>query len=275
MDKTTKYLAYLESLKTDKNSALIENIVEGFQTLVEYQVGGNITMRSTDVMTEDVEEPEEEGMVAIPKPHEEPEIPLDEVPNDNPLDESLEALAESLLEAGMTKDQIMDKIRHSKWVEETQSKGLGSQGKDAGKLAKLAMGLSNELKKSRGQEPDTEDAVLTECGEDDNLLEGVIVESFESYMESCTSDDTLLENIDVPLSDEQLSKIHNAVQAYKVKQNAEIDRQNLSTDINMIKAYLNKIGQDLWIKALEKSGIDNPSPELANAASKKATIVSG
>jgi hypothetical protein len=67
MDRVEKYLAYLESLKSSKNELLMENVITGFKALVEYHVNGDISMRSTDVMTEDVED-ESEGMEEIPKP---------------------------------------------------------------------------------------------------------------------------------------------------------------------------------------------------------------
>jgi hypothetical protein len=375
MDRVEKYLAYLESLKSSKNELLMENVITGFKALVEYHVNGDISMRSTDVMTEDVED-ESEGMEEIPKPSSEELVVdrydreknepigegeftsewttvqlLDEfaqdadmiaqiltwmdivseqgdnvmfidhldtsnsesvdefietmktelgaklvndaskefvnqklegsireilersskpVSEDQPLDESLEMLAESLLEGkkSMTKEEIMDRIRHSKWLKDQGHSGLGGQGTSAMNAAKMAMGMINELQKSRGQEPTTDNKEIAL----ESIFEGVEVESFENFVE-CNSKESLVESIDIPLSDEQLTKIQAAVQAYKTQQDKMIQDQKLGADDNMVKSYLNKIGQDLWLKALSKMGIENPSPEMAKAAAKKAMLV--
>lgn len=50
MNKEQKFLAYLEALKTDKNSGLLEGVINGFKTLVEYRVDGNISERQVDIM---------------------------------------------------------------------------------------------------------------------------------------------------------------------------------------------------------------------------------
>lgn len=58
MNKEEKFLAYLEALKTDKNSGLLEGVINGFKTLVEYRVDGNISERQIDIMenSEDIED---------------------------------------------------------------------------------------------------------------------------------------------------------------------------------------------------------------------------
>lgn len=58
MNKEEKFLAYLEALKTDKNSGLLEGVINGFKTLVEYRVDGNISERQVDIMenSEDIED---------------------------------------------------------------------------------------------------------------------------------------------------------------------------------------------------------------------------
>ena len=50
MTNEQKFLGYLSNLKGDKNQKLIECVQEGFKTLVEYQVVGNMSERGVDLM---------------------------------------------------------------------------------------------------------------------------------------------------------------------------------------------------------------------------------
>ena len=57
MTNEQKFLGYLTDLKGTKNQKLIECVQEGFKTLVEYQVVGNMTERGTDLMEGEGETP--------------------------------------------------------------------------------------------------------------------------------------------------------------------------------------------------------------------------
>lgn len=50
MKKEEKFLNYLEQLKNVGNADLMESVITGFKTLVEYQVNGNIAERQVDIM---------------------------------------------------------------------------------------------------------------------------------------------------------------------------------------------------------------------------------
>jgi hypothetical protein len=50
MTNEQKFMSYLSALKGTQNQKLIECVEEGFKTLVEYQVVGDMTQRSTDIM---------------------------------------------------------------------------------------------------------------------------------------------------------------------------------------------------------------------------------
>ena len=56
MTNEEKYLGYLDSLKDEKNAKLLECVQEGFKTLVEYQVVGNMSERGVDIMENGDEE---------------------------------------------------------------------------------------------------------------------------------------------------------------------------------------------------------------------------
>ena len=293
MDRNAKYMNYLESLKTDSNKELLESIITGFSTLVEYQVTGDITQRSTDVMTEDLgdednrpmgEEDDKEGMEPVP------ELPKHEVDSEEevvsditnveygsetgPLDESIIDDVVGLLEGlkSMSTEQVKDAIRHSAWLKKNGHSGLNKDRLYKDRMAaQAAFHMIEELDKSRGKDTFTDTIKV----DDEPVLEGIEVDSFATFCESYeSSDDVLVENVNIPLTDDQLEKIYKAVQAYKVKQNAEIEASNVPSDSKMIQAYLEKIGLDLWSKAMNKMGIDNPSPELIQAAKNKAQIIS-
>jgi hypothetical protein len=59
MSREAKFLEYLSQLKGTHNASLVECIENGFKTLVEYQVTGNMSERGVDLM-EDAEEPSED-----------------------------------------------------------------------------------------------------------------------------------------------------------------------------------------------------------------------
>jgi len=59
MSREAKFLEYLSHLKGTHNESLVECIENGFKTLVEYQVTGNMSERGVDLM-EDAEEPSED-----------------------------------------------------------------------------------------------------------------------------------------------------------------------------------------------------------------------
>lgn len=54
MTNEEKFLGYLEALKGESNNKLVECVQEGFKTLVEYQVVGNMSERSIDIMEDAV-----------------------------------------------------------------------------------------------------------------------------------------------------------------------------------------------------------------------------
>jgi hypothetical protein len=57
MSREKKFMDYLDSLKGTKSEKLIECVQEGFKTLVEYQVVGNMSERGVDLMEgEDIPE---------------------------------------------------------------------------------------------------------------------------------------------------------------------------------------------------------------------------
>lgn len=55
MTNESKFLGYLDALKGTKNQKLIECVQNGFKTLVEYQVVGNMSERGVDLMEGDGE----------------------------------------------------------------------------------------------------------------------------------------------------------------------------------------------------------------------------
>lgn len=50
MNKEEKFIDYLGKLKNEGNAELLENVISGFKTLVEYRVGGSVAERQVDIM---------------------------------------------------------------------------------------------------------------------------------------------------------------------------------------------------------------------------------
>ena len=63
MTNEEKFLGYLEELKVSGNTKLVECVQEGFKTLVEYQVVGDMSERGVDLM-EDAESKDVSSLVA-------------------------------------------------------------------------------------------------------------------------------------------------------------------------------------------------------------------
>jgi len=55
MNREAKFIDYLEGLKNEGNVELLENITEGFKTLVEYRVEGSPSEKVVDIMESEEE----------------------------------------------------------------------------------------------------------------------------------------------------------------------------------------------------------------------------
>lgn len=159
MNKEEKFLAYLEALKTDKNSGLLEGVINGFKTLVEYRVDGNISERQVDIMenSDDIEDMAGFGDVNMDDAG---DMDEDVLPGDLdvPLDEATSDVK------GKIYGKNSDAARHAKFVEEQKgevAKGIAA----AGAKNRAAFAALNEDGVSEEENAVTEEEPIMEVGE--------------------------------------------------------------------------------------------------------------
>jgi len=123
MNKAKKFVAYLEALKNAKNSSLLEGIINGFNTLMEYKIDGTITERQVDIMenVDDIDETDAPELGDL----------------DIPLDESTSGVM------GKIHGKNSDAYRHAKYLED-QKKQIQAGIKSAGEKNRASFSALNE-----------------------------------------------------------------------------------------------------------------------------------
>jgi len=81
VNREEKFIDYLGKLKNEGNAELLEHVIIGFKSLVEYRVGGNISERRVDIM-ENSEDMEDIGDIGDMEDIGDIDVPLDESTSD-------------------------------------------------------------------------------------------------------------------------------------------------------------------------------------------------
>lgn len=162
MNREEQFIDYLGKLKNEGNAELLENVISGFKTLVEYRVGGSIAERQVDIMESE-----------------------DEIDVDDSLDEEVVGDLDTPLDESSIdiKDKIYgkdsDEARNARYIEdqrENMKKGIHN----AANNLSAAIEMWNRQNESYGKPKN----VIGRKGEK-------LVKSTDSVMESAKRFDTL------------------------------------------------------------------------------------
>lgn len=219
MNKEEKFLAYLEALKTDKNSGLLEGVINGFKTLVEYRVDGNISERQVDIMenSEDIED-----MAAFDDS--DMEVSDDMGDMDIPLDESTSDVK------GKIFGKNSDAARHAKFVED-QKKKVAKGIAAAGAKNRAAFAALNEEEGGTSEEANavSDEEPIMEVGEGE--VKGKLTPAL-------------------------LRQIDDAIEKDIQKMSVMIDRQKLVNSPDEKTRYLNNMRGQKWRDELISIGVE-------------------